>query len=153
MLTRMTIFALVVLVAAGCGGDGDSGDSGGSGQGDGGERLAGPLTFKRAGGVAGRIDTLTLQPDGSATIESFRIGRRRFKLTREELAALAGKLAGVDLASVPAKPASTRRVPDAFAYRLTYRGRTIETNDPSMPDAVRGLLARLGALVDEHRPK
>jgi hypothetical protein len=153
MLARATmIFALVVLVAAGCGGDGDSGNGGGGG-GDEGDRLAGPVSYKRAGGIAGRIDTLTLQPDGSGTIDSFRIGTKRFKLTSEELDALAGELAGVDLASVPAETTSSRRVPDAIAHRLTYDGRTIETDDPSMPKAVRGLFARLGALVDQHRPK
>lgn len=146
------IFALVVLVAAGCGGDEDSGDGGGAG-GDDRDRLAGPVSYKRAGGIAGRIDTLTLQPDGSGTIDSFRIGRKRFKLTSGQLDELAGELAGVDLASVPAEPASSRRVPDAFAHRLTYGGRTIETDDPSMPDPVRGLFARLGKLVDEYRPK
>jgi hypothetical protein len=151
MLARATmIFALVVLMVAGCGGDEDSGNGGGSDEGD---RLAGPVSYKRAGGIAGRIDTLTLQPDGSGTIDSFRIGTKRFKLTTEELDALARELAGADLASVPAETTSSRRVPDAFAHRLTYDGRTVETDDSSMPKSVRGLFARLGTLVDKHAPK
>ena len=61
--------------------------------------------------------------------------------------------AAVDLADEGALPEdSTTKpaVPDAFGYRLSYGGDTVTTDDPGMPKALRGLVARLGALVDRY---
>ena len=41
-------------------------------------------------------------------------------------------------------------MPDTFGYRVTYGGTTVTTDDPGMPDALSGLVARLGALVDRY---
>ena len=41
-------------------------------------------------------------------------------------------------------------MPDTFGYRVTYDGTTVTTDDPAMPDELRGLVARLGALVERY---
>src|SRR5215217_6176731 len=67
---------LMTLAIAGCGGDDESpAGSGGPGS-SGGAQLAGPLTFTRGGGIAGRADKLVVQPDGSVSLTTRSGGER-----------------------------------------------------------------------------
>ena len=77
---RMTMRAVLVtvvlaLAAAGCGGDEQSAPASG-GAAPSGERLTGPLKFLVTGGDAFRKDRITVQPDGTADVETL-AGRRR----------------------------------------------------------------------------
>ena len=142
---RTTILAALALVLlAGCGSD--------DGSGDGGEKaatLTGPLTYERGGGLAGRRDRLVVEPDGSAAL-TIREKTKPVKLKDAELDRLAGDLEAADLASLPPDSQAPKPVPDAFGYRVSYDGATVTTDDPGMPDALRGLVARLGALVERY---
>ena len=141
---RMAILAgLALVLLAGCGSD--DGDGGGEQA----AALTGPLTYERGGGIAGRRDRLVVEPDGSATL-TIRDKTKPVKLKDSELDRLVTDLEVVDLASLPADSKAPRPVPDAFGYRVTYDGATVTTDDPGMPDALRGLVARLGALVDRY---
>ena len=136
-----TGIALVLL--AGCGDDG-----GGGGK----PALAGPLTYERGGGIAGRRDRLVVQPDGRAEL-TVQETTKAIRLTDGELAKLGHDLDDAHLGSVPANSTSDRPVPDAFGYRVNYGGDTVTTDDLAMPDELRGLVARLGAVVDRYETK
>ena len=41
-------------------------------------------------------------------------------------------------------------MPDAFGYRVIYDGTTVTTDDPAMPEKLRGLVSRLGELVERY---
>ncbi len=136
---RMTILAgLAFVLLAGCGSD----DGGGGGQ----AALSGPVTYERGGGIAGRRDRLVVQPGGKATL-TVQDKSKPVTLTGRELETLASDLQSVDLGSLPKNSTSQPSIPDAFGYRVSYGGDTVVTDDPGMPKALRGLVARLGALV------
>ena len=142
MLMRVLILAALVVLAAGCGSDGESGGGGGA-------QLSGPLTYERGGGIAGRRDRLVVRPDGSATI-TVRNKPKSVTLTDRELGTVAADLADADLGSLPQDSTTQPPVPDAFGYRISYDGATVTTDDPGMPEQLKGLTARLGALVERY---
>ena len=41
-------------------------------------------------------------------------------------------------------------MPDTFGYRVSYGGDEVTTDDTAMPEQLRGLMARLGGLVDRY---
>ncbi len=135
---------LVLAALAGCGDD----DGGGTG---GGERpaLAGPLTYERGGGIAGRRDRLVVQPDGNAEL-TVRERKKSIRLTDGELDALGRELEQADLPSLPPNSTSKQPVPDTFGHRVAYDGSTVTTDGPAMPERLRGLIGRLGGLVERY---
>ena len=133
---RMAILAGLIVLFAGCGADEQA-------------SLSGPLTYERGGGLAGRRDRLVVRPDGSATL-TVRDKATTVKLTGKELDALASDLEAADLGSVRSDSTSERPIPDAFGYRVSYAGDTVTTDSAAMPKKLRGLVARLGGLVDRY---
>jgi hypothetical protein len=141
MLKRMTILAgLALVLLAGCGDD-----EGGSGK----PVLDGPLIYERGGGIAGRRDRLVLQPGGTAKL-TIRDATREVELKRAELDEIAAEVEQAHLPSIPEESTSPRPVPDAFGYRIQYGASEITTDDPAMPDEMRRLVARLGAIVERY---
>ena len=133
---RMAILAALIVLLAGCGADEQA-------------ALSGPLTYERGGGLAGRRDRLVVRPDGSATL-TVRDKAKTVKLTGKELDALASDLEAADLGSVRSDSTSERPIPDAFGYRVSYAGDTVTTDSAAMPKKLRGLVSRLGGLVDRY---
>jgi len=145
---RMTILAglALMLLAAGCGSDDEGGGSSG---GDEKASLSGSVTYERGGGLKGRRDRLVVRPDGSATL-TVRDTEKSVTLTDKELATLADDLDQADLGALPADSTSETPMPDTFGYRVSYGGDEVTTDDTAMPDQLRGLMARLGGLVDRY---
>ena len=133
---RMAILAGLVVLLAGCGADEAA-------------SLSGPVTYERGGGLAGRRDRLVVRPDGSATL-TVRDKSKAVKLSGKELDTLASDLEAADLGSLPRESTSEPPVPDAFGYRVSYGGDTVTTDGASMPDKLKGLVGRLGGLVDRY---
>ena len=146
MRTAVLIAGLMTLALAGCGGDDES--PAGSGGSSGGAQLAGPLTFTRGGGIAGRTDKLVVQPDGSGSLTTRSGGERAVKLEPDELRKIADDVGSADLAGLPEDSTSGRTQPDAFGYRVAYEGATVTTESGSIPDRMGPLVATLSAVVD-----
>jgi hypothetical protein len=147
MRTGALIAGLVALLAvAGCGGEDESpADPGGDG---GGAELAGPLTFSRGGGIAGRSDKLVVQPDGSASLTTKSGGERAVKLDDAQLADVADAVERADLPGLPEDSTADRTQPDALGFRVSYQGATVTTESGAIPDRMGPLVASLGKLVD-----
>jgi hypothetical protein len=143
-MSQLLLAGLLALLLVGCGEDSGAGGGGGEPP-----TLKGPITYERGGGIAGRRDRLIVEPDGSASL-TVRDGTRAIKLSAAELTALADELKQTDLASIPAKSISSPPVADAFAYRVEYDGKRVDTDSEAMPDELRGVTAELGGLVDRH---
>jgi hypothetical protein len=90
-----------------------------------------------------------VKPDGSATV-TVREKSKSVKLTGKELDSLASDLEAANLGSLPSDSTAERPVPDAFGYRVTYGGDTVTTDSAALPKRLRGLVARLGGLVDRY---
>ena len=147
MLMRTLLLAGIVLVLlTGCGDDDGGGSTGG------GEKpatLAGPVTYERGGGIAGRRDRLIVQPDGNAKL-TVQTATKAIRLSDTELADLGREIERADLPSLPKNSTSKPPVPDTFGYRVIYDGTTVTADDPAMPDKLRGLTSSLGALVERY---
>jgi hypothetical protein len=142
MLMRIAILAgLALVLLAGCGEDDEGGATKAS--------LDGPLIYERGGGVAGRRDRLVLQPSGTAKL-TVQDRTQELELEPAELDRIAAEVRQTDLASLPEDSTTKPPVPDAFGYRIQYGASEITTDDPGMPDELRSLVARLGALVDRY---
>ncbi len=139
-MRTLLLAGLALFLLAGCGED-----AGGGGK----AALSGPLVYERGGGLAGRRDRLVLQPDGSARL-TVRDTTREIELKPAELDRIAAEIERADLPSVPEDSTAPRPVPDAFGYRIRYGASEVTTDDPAMPDRLRALVARLGALVDRY---
>jgi hypothetical protein len=147
---RAAAVLLTVILLAGCGGDEQ--ESGAAPTGGGGPaRLAEPITFEVVGGDAFRDDELTVRPDGTARVQT-RAGQATAELTPAELSALARQTAAAGLGTAEDALTEPPR-PDALWYRLSYRGRQVETDDPAMPDALRPLIGSLVRLIDRYGPE
>jgi hypothetical protein len=142
LMRTLLLVGLALVLLAGCGDD-----DGGAGEKPAG--LAGPVTYERGGGVAGRRDRLVVQPDGSAKL-TVRTATKSIRLSDAELADLRRELETADLASLPSDSTSRRPVPDTFGYRVIYDGTTVTTDDPAMPEKLRGLVSGLGRLVERY---
>jgi len=141
MLKRMTILAgLALVLLAGCGDDEGGGDR---------PTLAGPLIYERGGGIAGRRDRMVLQPSGTAKL-TIREATREVELKPAELDEIATEVEQANLPAIPEQSTSPKPIPDAFGYRIQYGTSEITTDDPAMPDELRRLVARLGALVERY---
>ena len=140
MRTLVLLAGLALVLLVGCGDD-----DGGGGK----AALAGPLSYERGGGVAGRRDRLVLQPDGTAKL-TVRDRTREVELEPAELDRIAAEIERADLPSLPEDSTAPRPVPDAFGYRIQYGESEVTADDPAMPDRLRPLVARLGALVDRY---
>ena len=147
MRTGALIAGLVALLAvAGCGGEDESpADPGGD---PGGAELAGPLTFSRGGGIAGRTDKLVLQPDGAGSLTTRSGGQRAVKLKPSQVQAVADGVEQADLPGLPEDSTAGRPQPDAFGYRVSYQGATVTTESGSIPDRMGPLVGTLSKLVD-----
>lgn len=150
MRTAVLIAGLMTLAITGCGGDdespADAGEAGGA-------QLAGPLTFTRGGGIAGRTDKLVVRPDGRGSLTTRSAGERALKLEAAELEAIAGDLESADLPGLPEESTAGRPQPDAFGYRVAYEGATVTTESGSIPDRMGPLVATLSKIVDRYGAK
>jgi len=141
---RMTILCgLTLVLLAGCGEDDDDGATRAS--------LEGPLVYERGGGLAGRRDRLVLQPSGTAKL-TVRNETREVELKPAELDRIAAEVERIDLASLPEDSTTKPPVADAFGYRIQYGASEITTDDPGMPDELRGLVGRLTGIVERYEP-
>ena len=147
---RAGLLILGLAVVAGCGDDERPQDSGGGSQEA--AALPAPLTFQVSGGLRLRLDKITIQPDGSAQVKTIR-GEKPVKLSTAELTKIADALEDADLEGVPENSRSPRPIPDAFGYRFIYKGRQVDTDQESNPDALKPLTAALTGLVDRYGPK
>jgi hypothetical protein len=139
------ILATALLVVSGCGAGEDDGSSQSSPA-----RLSAELRYVRDGGFAGDHDELVIAPDGHARVTRLRGRDVAFELSREEIAKVAEAVEGAKLDELNPSSTSPKPVPDAFVYTVSYRGRTVETDDAAMPDSLAPLRQQLDVLVAKH---
>jgi hypothetical protein len=145
-MSQLLLAGLLALLLVGCGDDGGAnGETGGGATAE----LKGPVTYERGGGIAGRRDRLIIQPDGSASLTTNN-GTHALKLSAAELKSLADKLEQTDLTALPTRSTSSPPVADAFAYRVVYEGKTVDTDQEAMPEELSPLVSELAGLVDRH---
>jgi hypothetical protein len=111
------------------------------------------LRYVRTGGLAGLHDELIVDPNGDARLTVRGHNAVDFSLDEQEIDSLASALDGADLAGLESDLAGERSAPDAFRYVVNYQGAVVRTDDPSVPDDLKPVLAALDRIVEEHRPR
>jgi hypothetical protein len=137
---RAGIVVLVALAATGCGG------------GEAAAEMNDSIHYVRSGGFAGEHDELTIEPDGTAMLTVRGGSQEEFQLNDDELGDLTGALDESGLEDVPSDSTSEQPAPDAFVYSITYGDKEVRTDDVSVPDELRRLIATLDEIVESHRP-
>jgi hypothetical protein len=138
---RAVILGLVAVMAAGCGG------------GEAAAEMNDELRYVRSGGFAGEHDELTIRPNGEAKLTVRGGDDAQFRLTDRELDDLQTVLDDAELQNVASDSTSEEPAPDAFSYVITYGDKEVRTDDPSVPDQLKDLLAALNGIVEAHRPR
>jgi hypothetical protein len=137
MLARLTLVVLLALVA-GCGGDEPTAPP----------ELSDAIKYEVIGGDAFRDDSITVGPDGRASIQT-RAGTRSATLTAAELAALRRGIDDANLAGIETA-VTEPPIPDALSYRFTYRGREVTTDTGKLPDDLRPLVGTFNDLIERY---
>lgn len=138
---RAVIVGVVALVAAACGGGETAAD------------MSDEFHYVRSGGFAGEHDELTVQPTGEAVLTVRGGDERRFQLSDDEHDELTAALESAGLDDVASNSMSNEPAPDAFSYVITYGDHEVRTDDPSVPEELKELLATLDRIVEDHRPR
>lgn len=104
------------------------------------------VQYRRSGGIAGRTVTLVVSADGGArltgrgTVEGFTVPADTLALLRELLGDQA--LDTLRDLYLPPHPGA-----DRFQYDVTFRGRSVHTEDGAIPAALAPLVQLLGQLA------
>ena len=123
MRMRIVMLLVAVAVLAGCGGDDEAGGAAAAATP---EPLTGAIRFETVGGDAFREDAVTVETDGRIRVRT-RWGERSATLTAAERKTLADAVAQAELAEAESE-VSDPPVPDGLWFRVTYRGRKVETD-------------------------
>ncbi|MEH1099693.1 hypothetical protein [Micromonospora sp. CPCC 205561] len=93
---------------------------------------AASVVLTRSGGIAGRGDTVTVEPDGRWTVVDRAGSRRTGRLSGTDLDRLRRLVADPALAAEAGRPSTTTACRDAFSYRL--RAGAVQTGYVDCPD-------------------
>lgn len=135
------VLVVALLAATACGGA--AGTAAG---------LRDELRYVRSGGIAGAHDQLVIAPDGRGSLTVRGNTEQTFNLSDQELDSVAAALERANLEDVPSDSTSAQPAPDAFSYSLSYQGKEIRTDDPSIPSDLKPLVSELDRIVAKHRP-
>jgi hypothetical protein len=135
-MRALLVVALATLVTA-CGGEASSAAT-----------LKTTLKYTRGGGIAGVRESATIKPDGKATFSARK--RKSVMLTRAQRTRLARLAEAADVPHTKVPKGSP--CCDTFAYRLSYRGRTLNWYDgsESPPKALTALVGELNKLISKY---
>ncbi|SCG13811.1 hypothetical protein GA0070610_0002 [Micromonospora echinofusca] len=89
------------------------------------------VVLTRSGGIAGRGDTVTVEPDGRWSVVDRAGSRRTGRLSGADLDRLRRLVADPALAAEAGRPSAPTACRDAFSYRLTVG--TVETGYVDCP--------------------
>jgi hypothetical protein len=131
---------ILAAVLAGCGSEASA------------AALQGPVTYGKAGGIAGVTQKLTVHRDGRATASSFQ-AKRSFRLTKAELKLLASTVAKAKLSRAKSRKDDGSGA-DGFTYGVAYRGHRVTWTDFSgnPPQRVMALYELLDSFYEANHP-
>jgi hypothetical protein len=116
------------------------------------------ISYERNGGFAPMPRKLTIQPGRRGTVVEQRRGYGEadgaatiFRVRTKTIEGLRRALAEARFRSIPSSPGPSGCA-DCYRYEIRYRGHEVEFDESETPRGLRGVLARLDAIVEAHRP-
>ena len=118
------------------------------------ERFA--ISYERGGGFAPVPHKLVIRPGrrASLTVREYappRAATVDFPVSKRRVEGLRRALARADFQSIES-PGPDSGCSDCFLYEIRHRGHEVAFDDVSMPGRLRGVVDRLEAIVEAHRP-
>ncbi len=104
------------------------------------------VDYQRIGGIAGLNDRLVIFDNG-VTVVSSRTTSREILLNQSDLDAIAAVFDASQFAALEGNYTSRRGGADLLQYSITYRGRTIYTEDTAVPPTVEPIIVELNRVL------
>jgi hypothetical protein len=116
------------------------------------------ISYERGGGFAPMPRKLVIRPVLLGTVTEVRqapndtwTAARRFRVRPKTAEGLRRALARADFASIES-PSPDTGCSDCFLYEIRYRGHEVRFDQVSVPGRLHGVLDRLEAIAEAHRP-
>jgi len=104
------------------------------------------VDYQRTGGFAGVNDRLVIFDNGVALVSS-RSTSREFSLTRSELENISSVFEAAQFHTLEGNYTSRRESADLLQYSITYRNKTVNTEDTAIPGALEQIIGELERIV------
>jgi hypothetical protein len=104
------------------------------------------IEYRRSGGIAGVNDHLVIYPDRRATLDQ-RGRQAEFSVDEAAFARVRKELDAAKLSEIPEDAIAKNSGADLFSYSVTYQGRTIRTQDLSIPESLAPVIETLNGIV------
>lgn len=98
--------------------------------------------FQRTGGFAGVNDRLVIFDNGAALV-SARSASREFTLNRSEMDRIAAIFEASQFATLEGNYTSSRSGADLLHYSITYKGKTVNTEDTAIPPSLEPVIREM----------
>jgi hypothetical protein len=108
------------------------------------------LDYHRTGGIAGFDDRLVIFDNGAAVI-STRSLNREFQVNQSELARMNQVFGEAAFDTLQGNYTARRGGADFMRYSITYRGKTVITEDTAIPDPLKPVIRELNTILGTGR--
>jgi hypothetical protein len=105
------------------------------------------VDYQRSGGIAGVNDRLVIFDNG-VTLVSSRTTSREILLNQSDLDGISAVFDASQFTLLEGNYTSRRGGADLMQYSITYRGRTIYTEDTAVPPGVEPVIAELNRILN-----
>lgn len=104
------------------------------------------VDYQRSGGIAGVNDRLVVFDNGAALVSSRTISRE-IQLNRSELEQIARVFEAAQFTAFEGNYTSSRAGADFMQYSISYKGKTINTEDTAIPPALEPVIVEMNRIL------
>lgn len=104
------------------------------------------VDYQRSGGIAGFSDRLVIFDNGAGLVSN-RTTSHEILLNRSDLERISGLFEGAKFSALEGNYTSRRGGADLMQYSISYRGRTVNTEDTAVPDALEPVIRELDRIL------
>jgi hypothetical protein len=104
------------------------------------------VDYQRTGGFAGSDDRLVIFDNGIALVRS-RTTSREIQLNQSDLENISAVFAAAQFATLEGNYTSGRQGADFMQYSITFRGKTVNTEDTALPPALEPVILEMNRIV------
>lgn len=104
------------------------------------------VDYQRSGGIAGLDDRLVIFDNG-ITLVSGRTTSRELLLSRADIDRISAVFDAAQFSALEGNYTSGRGGADLMQYSIWYRGRTVNTEDTAVPDALEPVIEELNRVL------
>lgn len=106
------------------------------------------VDYQRTGGIAGVSDRLVIFDNGVGLVSSRKLSRE-ILLNQSDLDRISGIFDDTKFFGLEGNYTSRRGGADLMQYSISYRGRTVNTEDTAIPPAMEPVVMELNRILDD----